>query len=147
MASAGGHFRALVVGTITGPVRVGVKKNPNGTARMASARLTIERWTRHPITKVASKNVYWMNLLFLGRSAETMNTYGYPGTRMYASGHLEQKMWTDRQGCKHLDYELVVDEFQFLDRKERPDEATMSAQEASKREGRKHQPPRYQGAF
>lgn len=139
-----GYISGVVVGTVIGKPFIGRPKIAGGPPAFASIGVSI---TRHYFGKAHSA---WMNCVFPGKAGEVIAKYADKGTRIFATGRLEQRRWTDKEGCKRLDYKMIVEEFQFLDRLGFKPEATEAATVASlPSHGRdaEKQRARYKGAF
>ena len=145
MAANGGFCEGIMVGETMGAPNIG-NNTPEAVAAgkkmFASVKLAIHRWNRGRLYTV------WIECIFIGRRASIIERFCSPGTRIFVKGRLEQSKWVSKQGVQHLDYRLIVDDFQFLDRKNMPREATIAAQDASADDNRKStRNPRYQGAI
>lgn len=53
-----------------------------------------------------------------GKAAETFQQWTQKGSKVFLAGRNANEDYTDKDGNKHYDITLFVDEFEFLDRKE-----------------------------
>lgn len=60
-----------------------------------------------------------------GNAAETFQKWTEKGSKVFIAGHNQNNNYTDKEGTKHYEIVLVVDEFEFLDRKSDTKEDTI----------------------
>lgn len=53
-----------------------------------------------------------------GKAADTFQQWTQKGSKVFLAGHNQNNNYTDKEGVKHYEIALVVDEFEFLDKKE-----------------------------
>ncbi len=56
----------------------------------------------------------WVRVMVFGARAETLSNYLKKGTRVYVSGRLEARPWTDQQGNVRAGLEVMANEVQFM---------------------------------
>mgnify|MGYP002523075980 CR=1 FL=1 len=54
-----------------------------------------------------------------GKAAETFEKYTHKGSKVYLSGRMENNSYTKKDGTKANDTRLMVDDFEFLDSKDK----------------------------
>lgn len=52
-----------------------------------------------------------------GKAADTFQQWTQKGSKVFLAGHNQNNNYTDKEGVKHYEIALVVDEFEFLDKK------------------------------
>ena len=52
-----------------------------------------------------------------GKAADTFQQWTQKGSKVFLAGHNQNNNYTDKEGVKHYEIVLVVDEFEFLDKK------------------------------
>lgn len=52
-----------------------------------------------------------------GKAAETFQQWTQKGSRVFLAGRNQTENYADKEGNKHYDIKLIVDEFEFLDSK------------------------------
>jgi single-strand DNA-binding protein len=55
----------------------------------------------------------FIDIVFFGRLAETINTYTSKGSPILIEGRLSQNTW-EQEGTKRSKHEIIVENFQFL---------------------------------
>jgi len=63
------------------------------------------------------KKTQWHNLVVWGKKAEIISKYTKKGSRLAVSGKVEYDQYEDSEGKKRTATKVIVDEFQFLDKK------------------------------
>jgi len=58
----------------------------------------------------------WFNIVAFGQQAEFINQYGDKGRLVAVEGRMQNNKWEDSDGQTRNWWEVVVDDFQFLDR-------------------------------
>ena len=53
-----------------------------------------------------------------GKAADTFQQWTQKGSKVFLAGRNQNNNYTDKEGVKHYEIILVVDEFEFLDKKE-----------------------------
>lgn len=59
-----------------------------------------------------------------GKAADTFQQWTQKGSKVFLAGHNQNNNYTDKEGVKHYEIVLVVDEFEFLDKKNETTEDT-----------------------
>lgn len=54
-----------------------------------------------------------------GKAADTFQQWTQKGSKVFLAGRNQTESYTDKEGNKHYDIKLIVDEFEFLDSKAR----------------------------
>lgn len=60
---------------------------------------------------------HYYNCVAFGRKAEVINEYFSKGSRIMIDGKLKMNQWEDKEGRKRTDFEITVEDFDFVDRK------------------------------
>lgn len=68
-----------------------------------------------------NKETHWFSLTVFGKRAETLVAYVKKGSKLYITGELQPSEYQDNDGNKRFSLNVIVDDFQFLDKK--PDES------------------------
>ena len=84
-----------------------LKYLPNGTAVLNNSIATTKK------LKDKEENCF-INFQLFGKAGEIFNQYTNKGSKVYLEGMLQQKTW-EKDGKKHSQYVLNVEEFKFLD--------------------------------
>jgi single-strand DNA-binding protein len=64
----------------------------------------------------------WVRVTVLGKRAETLGQHLKKGTKVYASGRLEARPWTDNNGQIRAGLELLADTVEFMSARESGDD-------------------------
>jgi single-strand DNA-binding protein len=56
----------------------------------------------------------WLRVTVFGQRAESLQNYLRKGTRVYVSGRLEARPWTDQQGGVRAGLEIVANDVEFM---------------------------------
>lgn len=64
----------------------------------------------------------WVRVMVFGARAETLANYLKKGTRVYVSGRLEARPWTDQQGNVRAGLEVIADTVEFMSARQQDDE-------------------------
>jgi len=75
---------------------------------------TTERWGKGDDRKEKTE---WHNVVIWGKRAEVAAEYMKKGSKVYVEGRLQTRKWQDKEGNDRYTTEIVVNDFQFLDRK------------------------------
>jgi len=73
----------------------------------------------------------WVRCTVFGQRAESLTQYLKKGMRVYVSGRLEAKPWTDQQGGVRAGLELIADTVEFMSSREEGQQQTPRRQESS----------------
>ena len=60
----------------------------------------------------------WLDAVFFGKTGERLNQYLSKGQRIEVSGRLKQDSWVGQDGQKRSKYNLVVEQFDFVEKNE-----------------------------
>lgn len=103
---------ALLTGRTTSDIEL---RNTQSGKQVCSFTLAVKR----PFAKDTTD---FIDMQAWGKTAETLSAYVKKGTLIAISkGHLETRTW-EKDGQKHKATEVVVEEFEFLEKKEQPTE-------------------------
>lgn len=87
-----------------------------GGAKVSSFRLaTTERFKDRDGNQ--KEQTEWHNITVWNGKAEFVEKYVKKGNNLFISGKLTTRQWTDQQGNKRYNTEVVADNIQMLDRK------------------------------
>jgi len=60
---------------------------------------------------------HWIDCQFFNKSAELLHQYCSKGSRLHVKGRLVTREWTDKNGNKRRQYEVLGEDFVLLDSK------------------------------
>jgi single-strand DNA-binding protein len=63
----------------------------------------------------------WIRVTVTGKRAETLSQYLHKGSRVYVSGRLEARPWTDQQGQIRAGLEVMANDIEFMSSREQDD--------------------------
>ena len=89
---------------------------PDGGTVANASIATSERW-KDKQTGEQREQTEWHNLVFKGRQAEVASQYLGKGSRIYVEGSLRTRKWQDKNGQDRYTTEIIVLNFQMLDKK------------------------------
>ena len=89
---------------------------PDGRAVANTSLATTERW-KDKTSGEKQEKTEWHNLVFFGKSAEIAGQYLKKGSKIYVEGRLQTRKWQDKEGSDRYTTEIVVSDFQMLDRR------------------------------
>lgn len=90
---------------------------PSGKAVVNLSMATTEK-------RQDGEHTEWHRLVFFSKLAEITNEYVRKGSLIYVCGRIQTREWTDANGGKRSNTEVVVNEMQMLDKKsEEPHQA------------------------
>lgn len=61
-----------------------------------------------------NKTTTWLDVVFYGKTAETIGKYLHKGDPIYVEGRINNRSWEDSEGKKHYKTEIVGSSFIFL---------------------------------
>ncbi len=93
-----------------------LRHTQNNTAYLKVSMATTETWYDKQ-TKEKKKETSWHNLVFWGKSAETIQRYCSKGSKLYIEGSMQYGSY-EKNGVKHYTADVKVREFEFLDSKQ-----------------------------
>ena len=105
----------IVIGNLTRDVEL--QFTPGGFA-IGKTGIAINRKYKDSKTNELREEVTFVELKFLGKTAETAQKYLHKGSPLYVRGRLSFDSWEDKQtGQKRSKLYVTVDEMQFLERR------------------------------
>lgn len=84
------------------------------------------------VKKEGAVQVDFLNCTAWGKLAEHMEKYWFKGMKAVIEGRLEVSQWQDKTGQKRTDYQIVVEQIEFGEKKDpdrQPAETTTAAQD------------------
>lgn len=72
----------------------------------------------------------WHRIVAFGKVAEIIGEYAKKGSKVYVQGKIQTRKWQDKDGADKWTTEIVVNQFQLLDRKESQQTANAASQQA-----------------
>ena len=123
MASHGINKAILIgnVGTLPD-----IKVTTGGKTIVNLSIATSESW-KDKNTGEKVEKTEWHRIVFYDKLAEIVAQYVTKGSKMYLSGKLQTRKWTDKEGVERYSTEVVASEMQLLD-------SAVSGERASKPE-------------
>lgn len=94
-----------------------LRYSPEGKANASFSVATSETW-KDKNTGEKQEKVEWHNVVAFGKIAEIIGEYCGKGSQVYIDGHLNTRKWKDKGGNPRYTTQVVVEEIQFLSRKE-----------------------------
>ena len=91
-----------------------LRYTPGGTA-VGNTGIAINR--RYKSGDEVKEETTFVNLVIWGKLAETMAEHLHKGSGVFIEGRIQTRSW-EKDGKKNYATEVVVDEFQFADKKE-----------------------------
>lgn len=70
----------------------------------------------------------FFNCVCFGKTAELISQYFYKGKQIAFEGRLQNNNWTDQQGIKRYNNDIIISSFDFIGKKE--DNASIPAQDS-----------------
>lgn len=95
-----------------------VRYMPNGNAVTTISVATSENWKDRE-TGQLQERTEWHRIVFFNRLAEIAGEYLKKGAKVYVEGSLRTRKWQDKAGQDRYTTEIVANEMQMLDSKER----------------------------
>jgi single-strand DNA-binding protein len=89
---------------------------PDGRAVVNLSIACGERW-KDKNTGEIKENTEWVRAVCFGKRAEVIAEHFKKGSQIYVSGKMRTRKWQDQAGQDRYSTEIVVDDFQFIDRK------------------------------
>lgn len=112
---------------------------PNGNAVLNFSLAVNEQW-RDKTTGEKKEKVEFVRVTAYGKQAEVLAEYTDKGSTLYIEGKMQTRKW-EKDGVTRYTTEVIVNEFQFLDKKPqgqapaRPAEAATSTATAGDEDG------------
>ena len=91
--------------------------------RFSQGGSTVARTSIAVRRPTADKEVDFFNLVAFGKTAEFLNKYFSKGSKLLVEGHLRYSQYEDKQGVKHYNNDVIVDNIEFADSKSAKDKA------------------------
>lgn len=118
--------QVTILGNVGRDPEVRYSSNGNAIANLSVA--TSRKWKsqdgeRHEETE-------WHRLTAFGRQAEVLGEYVRKGNKLFITGYLKTRKWEDKDGIERYTTEIIVENFQLLDRND--GEASASAESPAK---------------
>jgi len=66
----------------------------------------------------------WVRITAFGKLAEIMGQYLHKGSKIFISGRMKTRKWTDQQGVEKYSTEIVAENMQMLDGAQQANNAT-----------------------
>lgn len=105
--------KVILVGRLTRDPEL---RYTQGGTPVAEAGIAVNRrFTRQDGSKV--EEVMFIDLVAWARRGEVMAEYLHKGSLVMVEGHLDLDQWQASDGSKRSRHRVIVDNFQFLDRK------------------------------
>lgn len=93
-----------------------IRYTQSGTPVAAVNLATTERW-KDKKSGEQKEHTEWHRLVFFGRIAEIAAEFSGKGSHVYVEGKLRTQKWRDSKGVDRFTTEILVSEFQLLDKK------------------------------
>ena len=106
--------KVLLIGRLGGDPEVRYTQSGQAVANFTLA--TEERWKSKDGEK--QSRVEWHRCVAWGRQAEIAGEYLGKGRQVYVEGRNQTREWEDKEGNTHRTTEVVVNNIQFLGRKD-----------------------------
>ena len=106
--------RVTILGNITRDIEI--RHTQSGTA-IASFGIAVNRKWKDQNGQV-QEEVSFFDVTAFGRQAEVIQQHMGKGSRILIGGRLKQESWTDQQGGKRSKVVIILEDFDFIDRKQ-----------------------------
>lgn len=91
-----------------------MKYSPNGTAFYKNT-IAVDRKRK----KEGEPEADFFRFKLFGKAAETFEQWTKKGSKVFLAGWNMNENYTDKEGVKHYEISMLVDDFEFLDSKAR----------------------------
>lgn len=91
-----------------------IKYSPNGTAFYKNT-IAVDRKRK----KEGEPEADFFRFKLFGKAAETFEQWTKKGSKVFLAGWNMNENYTDKEGVKHYEISMLVDDFEFLDSKAR----------------------------
>ena len=108
------YNKVIMIGTLTRDIEL--KYMPNGSALAKSAIATNHKYKSNGEQK---EEVCFLDFTVFGKGAEILNQYVKKGSKVMLEGRLIFEQWQDNDGTNRNRHTLRVEEFKFLDSKDK----------------------------
>ena len=88
-----------------------------------------QRW-KDKQTDEQSEKTEWINLVVFGKLADICDQYLKKGSKIYASGRMQTRKWQDKEGNDRYSTEIVLEQLEMLDNKDKSSDTTSQYQPA-----------------
>lgn len=85
--------------------------------RFSQGGSTVARTSIAVRRPTADKEADFFSLVAFGKVAEFLNKYFSKGSKLLVEGHLRHSQYEDKQGVKHYNTDVIVDNIEFADSK------------------------------
>lgn len=99
-----------------------IRYTPQGTP-VANVSLATNESYKDKNTGEKKELTEWHRLVFFGKTAEIIKEHAKEGTGLAVQGRLRTRKWEDKEGKDRYTTEIVVDEFRFLSKPGKGEEA------------------------
>jgi single-strand DNA-binding protein len=100
--------KAIIYGTLGRDPEL--KALPGGQSVVSFSMATTRTWKDQNGAK--QEDTQWHNIVCFGKRADVLAQYVKKGDRLYVEGRMQTRSW-EKDGFKHYRTEVVVDDFQF----------------------------------
>lgn len=104
------YNKVILVGNLTRDIEL--RYSPSGTAIAKTAIATSRKFTSNGEKK---EEVCFIDITFIGRSAEVANQYLHKGSKVLVEGRLNFEQWVDQSQQKRSKHTVTVETMQMLD--------------------------------
>ncbi len=104
--------KAIIYGTLGRDPEL--KALPGGQSVVSFSMATTSTWK--DANGVKQEDTQWHNIVCFGKRADVLAQYVKKGDRLFVEGKMQTRSW-EKDGVKHYRTEVVVDDFQFGERK------------------------------
>jgi single-strand DNA-binding protein len=91
-----------------------LKALPSGQSVVSFSMATTRTWKDQ--NGVKQEDTQWHNLVCFGKRGEVLAQYVKKGDRLYVEGYIQTRSW-EKDGAKQYRTEIIIDDFQFGERK------------------------------
>lgn len=102
--------KAMIIGNVGNDPELKVTQSGLSTCKITIA--TSSKYTNKQGEKV--ENTEWHNVVFFGKSADTIAKYVQKGSKLYVEGEIRTRSWEDKDGVKRYSTEIIGQNFEFL---------------------------------
>ena len=107
--------KAIIVGSLGKDPET--RYTPNGDQITNISIATTDTW-KDKATGEKREATEWHRVVFFGKLAEIVGTYGKKGGQVYIEGRLRTRKWQDKDGQDRYTTEINGDVFQMLGKRE-----------------------------
>ena len=105
---------------------------------IANFSIAVDGWD----AKAQASKTMWMKIACFGKLAETVEKFVSKGTKVVASGRLDEQEWTDKEGNLRKSYQVIATDVVIVEKSkaQRAAEESRKAPPASKYDPAKYDP-------